>query len=126
MSIALTVAQASYCKNKQVGAILVKDDNIIAIGYNGTISGYPNNCEDCNGKTYNHVLHAETNAIAKCSRSNNSSDNSVLYVTLSPCFECAKIILQSGIKKVVYLEEYRNIEGLNLLKQTINVQQFFF
>lgn len=124
MTLALEVAKASYCERKKVGALIVKGDNVIAIGYNGTISGFPNVCELQDGTTRPDVLHAESNAIAKCAKSSNSSDGATLYVTLSPCFECAKIIIQSGIKEVIYLEKYRNLEGLNLLtKSNINVQQ---
>lgn len=124
MKIALTVASASYCTRKKVGAILVKDNNIIAIGYNGTISGFENICELEDGSTRSDVLHAESNAIAKCSKSSNNSDGSTLYVTLSPCFECAKIIIQSGIKEVIYLEQYRKTEGIELLnKSKVNVKQ---
>lgn len=124
MRLALNVAEASYCVRKKVGALIVHGDNVIAIGYNGTISGFPNICELEDGTTRPDVLHAESNAIAKCAKSSNSSNGSALYVTLSPCFECAKIIIQSGIKDVYYLEEYRNLDGLNLLKQSkIYVQQ---
>jgi dCMP deaminase len=124
MTLALKVANASYCQRKQVGAIIVKGDNVIAIGYNGTISGFPNVCELEDGTTRPDVLHAESNAIAKCAKSSNSSDGASLYVTLSPCFECAKIIIQSGVKEVFYLEKYRNLEGLDLLtKSNIYVQQ---
>jgi dCMP deaminase len=118
MVLALEVAKASYCQRKQVGALIVQGDNVIAIGYNGTISGFPNICELNDGTTSHDVLHAESNAIAKCAKSSNSSDGATLYVTLSPCFECAKIIIQSGIKKVYYLEKYRNTDGLNLLKKS--------
>jgi dCMP deaminase len=124
MKLALDVAEASYCVRKKVGALIVHGDNVIAIGYNGTISGFPNICELEDGTTRPDVLHAESNAIAKCAKSSNSSNGAALYVTLSPCFECAKIIIQSGIKDVYYLEEYRNLDGLNLLKQSkIYVQQ---
>jgi dCMP deaminase len=124
MTLAIEVAKASYCERKKVGALIVKEDNVIAIGYNGTISGFPNVCELQDGTTRPDVLHAESNAIAKCAKSFNSSDGATLYVTLSPCFECAKIIIQSGINNVIYLEKYRNLDGLNLLtKSNINVQQ---
>ncbi len=124
MNLALNVAQASYCVRKKVGALIVNQDNVIAIGYNGTISGFPNVCELEDGSTRPDVLHAESNAIAKCAKSSNNSDGASLYVTLSPCFECAKIIIQSGIKKVYYLEEYRILDGLNLLRKSkIYVQQ---
>ena len=124
MKLALNVAEASYCNRKKVGALIVNNDNVIAIGYNGTISGFPNVCELEDGSTRSDVLHAESNAIAKCAKSLNSSNGATLYVTLSPCFECSKIIIQSGIKQVYYLEEYRNIEGLDLLKKSnIYVEQ---
>ena len=124
MNLALNVAQASYCVRKKVGALIVNQDNVIAIGYNGTISGFPNMCELEDGSTRPDVLHAESNAIAKCAKSSNNSDGAALYVTLSPCFECAKIIIQSGIKEVYYLEEYRILDGLNLLRKSkIYVQQ---
>lgn len=124
MKLALDVAEASYCVRKKVGALIVHGDNVIAIGYNGTISGFPNICELEDGTTRPDVLHAESNAIAKCAKSSNSSNGAALYVTLSPCFECAKIIIQSGIKEVYYKEKYRNLDGLNLLKQSkIYVQQ---
>jgi dCMP deaminase len=124
MRLAIDVAKASYCVRKKVGALIVNGDNVIAIGYNGTISKFPNVCELEDGTTRPDVLHAESNAIAKCAKSSNSSDGASLYVTLSPCFECAKIIIQSGIKEVFYLEKYRNLEGLDLLiKSNIYVQQ---
>jgi len=118
MSIAKEVSKASYCKRAQVGAVLVKDDNIISFGYNGTPSGFENVCE-CENEdtTRKEVLHAESNAITKCSKSCYSSLNSTLYITLSPCFECSKLIIQAGIKEVIYLEEYRHTEGIDLLKQ---------
>ena len=124
MKLALNVAQASYCTRNKVGALIVNNDNVVAIGYNGTISGFPNVCELEDGSTNPEVLHAESNAIAKCAKSSNSSNGAALYVTLSPCFECAKIIIQSGIKEVYYLEEYRILDGINLLlKAKIHVEQ---
>lgn len=124
IKLALNVAQASYCTRNKVGALIVNNDNVVAIGYNGTISGFPNVCELEDGSTNPEVLHAESNAIAKCAKSSNSSNGAALYVTLSPCFECAKIIIQSGIKEVYYLEEYRILDGLNLLlKAKIHVEQ---
>lgn len=124
MKLALNVAQVSYCTRNKVGALIVNNDNVVAIGYNGTISGFPNVCELEDGSTNPEVLHAESNAIAKCAKSSNSSNGAALYVTLSPCFECAKIIIQSGIKEVYYLEEYRILDGLNLLlKAKIHVEQ---
>lgn len=110
-------AENSYCKRRQVGALLVKDKMIISDGYNGTPSGFENVCEDDTNKTYPYVLHAEANAITKVARSNNSSDGATLYVTASPCIECAKLIIQSGIKRVVYSELYHTPDGLELLKK---------
>lgn len=110
-------AENSYCKRRQVGALLVKDKMIISDGYNGTPSGFENVCEDDLNKTYPYVLHAEANAITKVARSNNSSDGATLYVTASPCIECAKLIIQSGIKRVVYSELYHTPDGLELLKR---------
>jgi dCMP deaminase len=117
IKIAQTISEASYCQRKKVGAIIVKNDNIIAIGYNGTISGFDNICEFDNGQTKPDVLHAESNAIAKCAKSENNSNKATMYVTLSPCYECSKIIIQSGISKVVYLEQYRDLSGVDLLKK---------
>lgn len=107
--------QNSYCKRKQVGALIVKDRMIISDGYNGTPSGFENNCEDENNKTKPYVLHAEANAITKVAKSNNSSENATLYVTISPCLECAKLIIQSAIKRVVFCDKYHNVDGLKLL-----------
>ena len=110
-------AQNSYCKRRQVGALIVKDKMIISDGYNGTPSGFENICEDENGVTKVYVLHAEANAITKVAKSGNSSEGATLYVTASPCVECAKLIIQSGIKRVVYGEEYRIMDGVDLLKR---------
>jgi dCMP deaminase len=110
-------AQNSYCKRRQVGALLVKDKMIISDGYNGTPSGFENNCEDENNKTYPYVLHAEANAITKVAKSNNSSDGATLYVTSSPCLECSKLIIQAGIRRVVFYDNYRLEDGINLLKR---------
>ena len=107
----------SYCKRRQVGALLVKDKMISSDGYNGTPSGFENVCEDENGVTKPYVLHAEANAITKLARSHNSSDNATLYVTASPCLECSKLIIQSGIKRVIYGEQYRLCDGIELLKR---------
>jgi len=109
-------AENSYCKRRQVGALIVKDKMIISDGYNGTPSGFENDCED-EDKTKPYVLHAEANAITKVAKSSNSSDNATLYVTASPCIECAKLIIQSGITRVVYSENYRSADGVNLLKR---------
>ena len=108
-------ARNSYCKRRQVGALLVKDRMIISDGYNGTPSGFENICEDENGVTKPYVLHAEANAITKVAKSGNSSRNATLYVTASPCMECAKLIIQAGIKRVVYKDEYRLTDGIELL-----------
>ena len=110
-------AENSYCQRRQVGAILVKDQMIISDGFNGTPSGFENVCEDEIGVTKPYVLHAEANAISKVARSNNSSDGSTLYVTASPCMECAKLIIQSGISRVVFNELYRITDGIDLLKR---------
>lgn len=117
MRMALIWAENSYCKRRQVGAILVKDKMIISDGYNGTPSGFENICEDENNVTKPYVLHAEANAITKVARSNNSSEDATLYVTSSPCIECAKLIIQAGIKRVVYTDSYRLSEGAELLKR---------
>ena len=109
-------AENSYCKRRQVGALVVKDDMIISDGYNGTPSGFDNVCEE-NNISFPYVLHAEANAITKLARSNNNSDGATLYVTAAPCIECAKLIIQSGIKRVVYAETYRLDDGLKLLKR---------
>ena len=110
-------AENSYCKRRKVGALVVKDKMIISDGYNGTPSGFENICEDENQVTKSYVLHAEANAITKLARSNNNSEGSTLYVTASPCIECSKLIIQAGIKRVVYAEKYRLTDGLNLLKR---------
>ena len=110
-------AENSYCKRRQVGALIVKDKMIISDGYNGTPSGFENVCEDENGMTKPYVLHAEANAITKIACSNNSSKDATLYVTASPCLECAKLIIQAGIKRVVYSEKYRLTEGIELLER---------
>ena len=109
-------SENSYCRRRQVGALLVKDKMIISDGYNGTPSGFDNVCEDSDGVTFPYVLHAEANAITKVAQSNNSSAGSTLYVTASPCMECSKLIIQSGIRRVVFSELYRITDGLNLLK----------
>ncbi len=110
-------SENSYCRRRQVGAILVKDNMIISDGYNGTPSGFPNICEDDTNTTFPYVLHAEANAITKVARSNNSSEGSTLYVTDSPCVECSKLIIQAGIKRVVYSKMYRITDGLDLLRR---------
>ena len=110
-------AKNSYCRRRQVGALLVKDKMIISDGYNGTPSGFENVCEDENDRTKPYVLHAEANAITKVAKSGNSSEGATLYVTAAPCIECAKLIIQSGIRRVVYTDEYRLEDGVNLLRR---------
>ncbi|MDE6145277.1 MAG: dCMP deaminase family protein [Muribaculaceae bacterium] len=110
-------AENSYCTRRKVGAIIVRDSMIISDGFNGTPSGFENICEDETGNTKTYVLHAEANAITKVARSNNSSQGSTLYVTASPCMECAKLIIQSGIRRVVYNEVYRLTDGIDLLQR---------
>ena len=110
-------AENSYCNRRKVGALLVKDNMIISDGYNGTPSGFENCCEDPQGRTYPYVLHAEANAITKVARSHNSSEGSTLYITASPCMECSKLIIQAGIKRVVFSEFYRICEGIELLNK---------
>ena len=110
-------AENSYCKRRQVGALIVKDKMIISDGYNGTPSGFETVCEDENNVTKPYVLHAEANAITKIARSGNNSDGATLYVTAAPCIECAKLIIQAGISRVIYSEEYRIEDGINLLRR---------
>lgn len=110
-------AENSHAKRLKVGAIIVKDNTIIADGYNGTPRGFENECEDENGNTKQYVLHAEVNAITKLAQSNNSSKDASIYTLVSPCIECSKLIIQSGIKRVVYAEDYRLPEGIDLLKK---------
>ena len=123
MRMARIWAENSYCERRKVGALLVKNKMIISDGYNGTPSGFENECEDENNQSKAYVLHAEANAITKVARSHNSSDGATLYVTASPCIECAKLIIQAGIKRVVFGEEYRIMDGVELLKRAgINVE----
>ena len=110
-------AENSYCQRRKVGAIIVKDSMIISDGYNGTPSGFENVCEDEYGVTKPYVLHAEANDITKVARSNNSSDGATLYITASPCVECSKLIIQAGIRRVVYNELYRITDGIELLRR---------
>lgn len=110
-------AENSYCQRRKVGALVVKDKMIISDGYNGTPSGFENVCEDADNVTKPYVLHAEANAITKLARSNNNSDGSTLYITDSPCIECAKLIIQAGIKRVVFAQKYRLVDGLELLQR---------
>ena len=117
LQMAAVWAKNSYCKRRQVGALLVKDKMIISDGYNGTPSGFENVCEDENGVTKPYVLHAEANAISKVAKSGNSSAGATLYITASPCIECAKLIIQAGITRVVYKDEYRLLDGVELLRR---------
>lgn len=115
LKMAMIWAENSYCKRRQVGALVVKDQMIISDGFNGTPSGFDNICEDENNVTLPYVLHAEANAITKLARSCNNSEGSTLYVTDAPCLECAKLIIQAGIKRVVYSRDYRLTDGIDLL-----------
>ncbi len=117
MRMARIWAENSYCVRRQVGALIVKDKMIISDGYNGTPVGFENVCENEDGFTKPYVLHAEANAITKIARSNNNSNGATLYVTTSPCIECAKLIIQAGIVRVVYGEEYHIMDGIDLLKR---------
>ena len=110
-------AENSYCQRRQVGALVVKDKMIISDGYNGTPTGFENVCEDENNVSKPYVLHAEANAITKLARSSNNSDGATIYITASPCIECAKLIIQAGIKRVVYGEKYRLTDGIELLER---------
>lgn len=128
MAMALAVSTLSHCKRSQVGAILEKQGNVISVGYNGTPAGMDNCCEEWTDDgmsivTKPTVLHAEMNAVIKAAKTGNSVQDSTLYVTLAPCIECSKYILQSGIKRVVYLQDYRNMSGVELLKQFIKVEK---
>ena len=110
-------AENSYCQRRQVGALIVKNQMIISDGYNGTPAGFENICEDDNNVTKPYVLHAEANAITKVAASNNNSSGATIYITSSPCIECAKLIIQAGIKRVVFSERYHTVEGINLLER---------
>lgn len=123
MNVAKEIAQLSHCERFKVGAVLVKDGNIISFGYNGTPTGMDNCCERDN-VTLPYVIHGEVNAILKAAKNGTSVDGATLYLTLSPCLDCSKLILQSGVKRVVYLTAYRNLEGVEFLKQFITIQQY--
>jgi dCMP deaminase len=123
MNITKEVATLSHCVRFKVGAVLVKEGNIISMGYNGTPAGMDNGCEKDN-VTVPHVIHGEVNAIIKAAKTGTSVNGGTLYLTLSPCLDCSKLILQSGIKRVVYLTAYRNLEGVDFLKQFITVEQY--
>jgi dCMP deaminase len=117
LRMAMIWAENSYCQRRQVGALIVKDKMIISDGYNGTPSGFENCCEDADGLTKQYVLHAEANAITKLASSNNNSKDATLYITTSPCIECAKLIIQAGIRRIVFCEKYRLTEGLDILER---------
>jgi dCMP deaminase len=117
LRMALEWAKLSHCKRRQVGALIVKDGQIIADGYNGTPSGFDNQCEDCDGTTHWYVLHAEANAIMKVARSMNSAKHSTLYLTMSPCKDCSKLVHQAGIKRLVYLDGYKDTSGIDFLEK---------
>lgn len=119
LEMAQVLSKSSYAKRRQVGCLIVKDRSIIADGYNGTVSGFPNVCEDENGLTLPEVLHAESNALSKLTKSSQSSLGATLYTTLAPCLDCSKLIVQSGIARVVYIEEYKCTKGIELLKKSI-------
>lgn len=123
MNVTKEIAQLSHCERFKVGAVLVKDGNIISFGYNGTPTGMDNCCERDN-VTLPHVIHGEVNAILKAAKNGTSVDGATLYLTLSPCLDCSKLILQSGIKRVVYLTAYRNLEGVEFLKNFITVEKY--
>jgi dCMP deaminase len=125
LKMAIVFSESSYCQRNKVGSLLVKNNQIISDGYNGNISGFPNVCEDENNETLSTVLHAEANAILKCARLGNSCEGATLYTTLSPCLACSKLIIQSGIKRVVYNKDYRDKEGIKLLIEAgISVEKF--
>jgi len=129
LKMALEWAKLSHCKRKQVGALIIKDRMIISDGYNGTPSGFDNNCEDEDGNTRWFVLHAEANAIMKVARSTHNANDSTLYLTLSPCTECSKLIHQAGIKRLVYVNLYKDDSGLSFLREagveTVQIQDIF-
>jgi len=124
LKMAKVWAENSHCKRSQVGCLIVNNRQIISDGYNGTPSGFSNNCEDCDNNTLPTVLHAEANAITKIAKSTNSAEGSTLYVTLSPCFDCAKLIIQAGIKRIVYSEVYRKTDSFKLFEEAgIEIKQ---
>tara|TARA_Y100001978_G_scaffold196472_1_gene206044 strand:- start:892 stop:1314 length:423 start_codon:yes stop_codon:yes gene_type:complete len=124
LKIAVEWSKLSQCKRKQVGAIIVKNKMIISDGYNGTPSGFDNSCEDKNGNTHWYVLHAEANAILKTASSNHNCSGATLYLTMSPCKECSKLIHQAGIKRLVYINKYKDIAGINfLIEAGVKIEQ---
>lgn len=125
LKMAIEWSKLSHCKRKQVGALIVKNGMIISDGYNGTPTGFENSCEDCNGDTNWYVLHAEANAILKCAKHGQSCDGSTLYQTHSPCRDCSKLILQSGIKRLVYINDYKDLTGLEILmKAGVEIKKY--
>tara|TARA_B100001778_G_C18598878_1_gene636194 strand:- start:2769 stop:3191 length:423 start_codon:yes stop_codon:yes gene_type:complete len=124
LKMAIEWSKLSHCKRKQVGAIIVKNKMIISDGYNGSPSGFDNSCEDKNGNTHWYVLHAEANAILKTASSNHNCSGATLYLTMSPCKECSKLIHQAGIKRLVYINKYKDIAGINFLKEAgVKIEQ---
>ena len=123
INIAKEVGTLSYCTRSKVGAVLVKDGNVISFGYNGTPAGMDNTCEE-NDVTKDEVIHAEMNAILKAAKSGNAVDGSTLYLSLSPCQNCCKLIIQSGIKRVVYLQDYRDLSPIEFLSKFIEVEKY--
>ena len=124
LKMAIEWSKLSHCMRKQVGAIIVKNKMIISDGYNGTPSGFDNSCEDKNGNTHWYVLHAEANAILKTASSNHNCSGATLYLTMSPCKECSKLIHQAGIKRLVYINKYKDIAGINFLKEAgVKIEQ---
>lgn len=125
MDIALRISEQSWCERNKVGAVIVMDNNILSFGYNGTPRGFTNSCETKDGVTRVEVLHAESNAILKCAKAGRSTEGATLYITLAPCVECAKLIIQSGISNVLYMEDYRDSSGVELLiRAGISVEKF--
>lgn len=129
LRMAVSWSNLSHCNRKQVGAIIVKDDMIISDGYNGTPSGFDNCCEDTNGDTHWYVLHAEANAILKVAKSTNNCHGATLYLTLSPCKDCSKLVLQAGIRRVVYINQYKDCSGVKFLEnagiETVQIENPF-
>ena len=117
----MNAASLSHCKRRKVGAVLVRGGNILSFGFNGTPSGMPNDCEDCEGQTHWHTLHAEANAILKCAKEGRQTQDAIMYVTCSPCPDCLKLILQAGIKQVYYKEEYSKMEHLDMFTGHVEI-----
>jgi len=124
MNIAKEVATLSHCNRSKVGAVIELDGNVVSFGYNGTPKGMPNCCEDDSNVTLPYVIHGESNALLKAAKTGHSTKGGTLYLTLSPCLDCAKLILQSEIQRVVYLEEYRDTTGIDFLKKFIKIEKY--